>query len=89
MSDNVLKRRANAHFRKPPGVEDGDTIMSESETIAAAVTANSARLKDLRLARDAAVHAAPPIPVKKSRGKKKRPAQSLSDWLKNRRVAAR
>jgi hypothetical protein len=94
MSDNLIKQRADAHFRKLPGVEDGKTIMTESETAAAAVAAKSARLKELRLARDAADQAAPPKsiavktanPVKKAGGKKKRPAVSLSNWLKSRQV---
>jgi hypothetical protein len=90
MSDSLTKRRADAHFSKLPGVEDGKTIMTESE----AVAAKSARLKELRLARDVAEQAAPAIPVKKAgkkngkqNGKKKRPAVSLSDWLKNRQAA--
>ena len=66
--------------------------MTESEAVAAAVAAKSARLKELRLARDAAEQAAPAIPVKKAgkktaERKKKRPAVSLSDWLKNRQAA--
>ena len=94
MSDSLTKRRADAHFSKLPGVDDGKTIMTESEAIAAAVAAKSVRLKELRLARDAAEQAAPAIPVKKAgkktdrkNGKKKRPAVSLSDWLKNRQAA--
>ncbi len=54
MSDNLIKRRADAHFSKLPGVEIGKTITTESEAVAAAVAAKSARLKELRLARDAA-----------------------------------
>jgi hypothetical protein len=94
MSDSMIKRRADAHFSKLPGVEIGKTITTESEAVAAAVAAKSARLKELRLARDAAAQAAPVIAVKKAakktdkkNGKKKRPAVSLSDWLKNRQVA--
>ena len=94
MSDSLIKRRADAHFSKLPGVEVGKTIMSESETIAAAVAVKSARLKELRLARDAAEQAAPAIAVKKAgkknskkSDKKKRPTVSLSDWLKNRQAA--
>ena len=88
MLDGLTKRRADAHFSKLPGVDDGKTIMTESEAGAAAIAANSARLKGLRLARDAAEQAAPPkaIPAKKSRRKKKRPDVSLSDWLKNRQA---
>jgi hypothetical protein len=98
MLDSLIKRRADAHFSTLPGVEVGKTVMTESEAIAAAVAAKSARLKELRLARDAAEQAAPAIPVKKAgkkngkqngkqNGKKIRPAVSLSDWLKNRQSA--
>ena len=94
MSDGLTKRRADAHFSKLPGVDDGKTIMTESEAIAAAVAAKSVRLKELRLARDAAEQVAPGIPVTKAgkkngkqNAKKKRPAVSLSDWLKSRQAA--
>ncbi len=98
MSDNLLRQRSHAQFRKLPGVEDGKTIMSEYEAGAAVVAAKTARLKELRLARDAAEQAAPPkaVPVKnwvkkKTAGRtKKRPAvsvaASLTNWLKNRHV---
>jgi hypothetical protein len=90
MSDSLIKRRADAHFSKLPGVDVGKTIMTESEAVAAAVAVKSARLKELRLARDAAEQAAPAILVKKAgrkNAKKNRPAVSLSDWLKNRQAA--
>ena len=98
MLDSLIKRRADAHFSMLPGVEVGKTIMTESEAVAAAVAAKSARLKELRLARDATELAAPAIPVKKAgkkndkknsklNGKKKHQAVSLSDWLKNRQAA--
>jgi len=94
MSDSLIKRRADAHFSKLPGVEVGKTLMSESEAVAAAVAAKSARLRELRLARDAAEQAVPVIAVKKAGkktnrkiAKKKRPEESLSEWLKNRQVA--
>jgi hypothetical protein len=94
MSDSLIKRRADAHFSMLPGVEIGKTVMTESEAVAAAVAAKSARLKELRLARDAVELAAPVIAVKKAgkktdkkNGKKKHPAQSLSDWLKSRQAA--
>jgi hypothetical protein len=93
MLDGLIKRRADAHFSKLPGVDDGKTIMTESEAIVAAVAAKSVRLKELRLARDAAEQAAPAIAAKKGKknskknGKEKRPAVSLSEWLKNRQAA--
>ena len=94
MLDGLIKRRADAHFSKLPGVDDGKTIMTESEAIATAIAAKSVRLKELRLARDAAEQVAPAVPVKKA-GKKNgkrdtkkiRPAVSLSDWLKSRQAA--
>jgi hypothetical protein len=88
MADNLMKQRADARFKKLPWVEDGKTVLSETEAGAAAVATNTARLKELRLARDATGRMAPPSAKgKKVRGKKKRPALSLSDWLKQRRVA--
>jgi len=95
MLDSLIKRRADAHFSTLPGVDAGKTIMTESEAVAAAVAAKSARLKELRLARDAAEKAAPAIAVKKvgkkngKKNDKKKPPRviSLSDWLKNRQAA--
>jgi phage terminase large subunit-like protein len=91
MADNFIKQRANAQFKNPPAIDSGKPVMSESEAAADALAAKIARLKELRLARDAAELAAPPQPVpvkKKVRSKKKRapaaPAASLSDWLKDR-----
>ena len=68
--------------------------MAEYEAEAAAVRAKMARLKELRLARDAA-GGGPPAPVRKSvkvkkSGKpEKRPTGSLSDWLKDRENSGR
>jgi hypothetical protein len=89
MANNLIKQRANAQFRKLPGVEDGRNAVSEYEAAADALTAKTARLKQLRLARDAAAPAPPPaVAVKKLGRKKKRPAMSpaasLSVWLKHR-----
>jgi len=89
MSNNQMKQRANDKFKKLPGMENSKNARSEYEVRADALTAKIARLKALRLARDAAILAAPPAaPVKKKAGKKKKrpaasPAASLSDWLKN------
>jgi chromatin segregation and condensation protein Rec8/ScpA/Scc1 (kleisin family) len=87
-------QRAGAHFRKLPGVEDGKNAQPEYEAGANALAEKLARLKELRLARDAAARAAPP-PVKvkavrkkkKQKEQKKRPAVALADWLKNRHAA--
>jgi hypothetical protein len=90
MSDNLTKRQVDTRFSSLPGVEHG-----EYEAAADALEAKIARLKKLRLARDAAALAAPPkaVAVKKAAGRKKlkeqkkRPAVSLLDWLKKRRSA--
>ena len=91
MSDNFIKQRANAHFKTLPVFDGGQPAVSEYEAAADALETKIARLKELRLARDAAELAAPPKPVaaKKKPGRKKKrapvsPAVSLSDWLKSR-----
>jgi hypothetical protein len=88
-------QRAGAQFQKLPGVEDDKNAQSEYEAAADALAAKIARLKELRLARDAAALAAPPAAkVKKVRKKKmpikqkKRPAESLVDWLKSRHAVS-
>src|SRR5580700_10976167 len=91
--NNQIKQRANDKFKKLPGMEKGNSALSEYEVRADALATKIARLKALRLARDAAVLAAPPpAPVKKKASKKasktkKRaptsPAASSTDWLKN------
>lgn len=90
MSNILIKQRTDAQFRKLPGVEAGKNARLEYEAAADALAAKIARLKELRLARDAAARAAPPAaPVKKFRNKKKqkkRAAVSLLDWLKSRHV---
>ncbi len=92
MSNIQIKQRADAQFRKLPGVEDGNNAQSDYEAAADALAAKIARLKELRLARDAAEQAAPPpaVPAKKAGKKKKQNKQkertgvSLADWLKSR-----
>ena len=85
-------QRAQPKFKKLPGLEDGIDARSEDEAAAGALADKIARLKELRLARDAAARAAPkPVQVKKGRAKKKqkkRPAVALADWLKNRHAAS-
>jgi hypothetical protein len=85
-------QRAQPKFGKLPGVEAGNDARSEDETAAGALADKIARLKELRLARDAAARATPrPAPAKKGRSKKKqkkRPAVALADWLKNRHATS-
>jgi len=90
MSKNQIKQRANDQFKRLPGMEDRKNAPSEYEVRADVLTAKIARLKALRLARDAAVLAAtPPAAPKKKKASRKTkraplsPAASLTDWLKN------
>jgi len=75
------RNRADARFNKPSQVKAGK---SEQDVAAKAVLDNMARLKALRLAREAA--APPPAPAaKKARAKSAKKsaekAPALSDWL--------
>lgn len=72
MPDN-WKQQANAHFRTLPETGKRKVGISDSEAGAAAVATNTARLKGLRLARDAAEQAGQPAAVaaKKAGGRKK------------------
>jgi hypothetical protein len=75
LADDPKKAAANNQFRKLRQAEDGKRAMTEYENAAIASRAKTARLKALRLARDAeeaaALAAAPPAPVKKKAAKKK------------------
>ena len=59
------KHKADAQFRKTQRAEDGKKAMSEYEANAAAVRAKTARLRALRLARDAQEQAAPAVTTTK------------------------
>ena len=84
-----MKQRENAQFKTLPAFDIGLTALPEYEAAAGALEDKIARLKKLRLARDAAALAAPPkaVAAKKKPGRKKKPvspAAALSDWLKSR-----
>ncbi len=72
LADDTNKTAANKEFRKQRQAEDGRRAMLEYENTAAANRTKTARLKALRLARDAeeaaAAEAAPPA---KKKAKKK------------------
>jgi hypothetical protein len=70
--------KTEAHFAKMQRANTARKQLSDYETRAEALRAQTAKLKALRLARDAA---APPPPVAKRKGKSKGPAGKLSDWL--------
>ena len=76
MADNSKKNAANVQFNKLQRAEDGKRAMIEYEAAAAANRAKTARLRELRLARDAELAAnPPPPPVKKPAKKKKQAAE--------------
>lgn len=69
--------RADARFNKP------DSGKVERDATLKAVTDNMARLKALRLAREAS-EPPPPATVKKARAKSKKPGEkgpALAEWL--------
>jgi hypothetical protein len=74
------KSDANAQFAKLQRANDASKATADYENEAAAVRAKTARLKALRLARDAA--APPPAAsAPKRKAKKKSPGGKLSDFL--------
>jgi hypothetical protein len=76
LADDSKKNAANNQFRKLRQAEEGKRAMSEYENNAIASRAKTARLRELRLARDAevaaALAAAPPAPAKKKKAAKKK-----------------
>ena len=72
------RSRADARFNKAnPGKIERDAALK-------AVTDNMAKLKALRLAREATEPLRPPATVKKTRAKSKKPEEkgpALADWL--------
>jgi hypothetical protein len=74
------RNRADARFNKP---NHGKTGLSEYDVATKAVLDNMAKLKALRLAREAS-EPPRPAPVKKARSKSAKSgekAPALSDWL--------
>ena len=78
MADDSKKNAANNQFRKLRQAEEGKRAMTEYENNAIASRAKTARLRELRLARDAELAAAaalaPSPPVKKKKAAKKKEA---------------
>ena len=76
MADNPKTTAANKEFRKARQAEDGKRAMLDYENAAVATRAKTAKLKALRLARDAeeaaAAAAAPPVEKKKKKAAKKK-----------------
>jgi hypothetical protein len=76
-SKEALKKRADARFKKDERALDGRKAMSEYEAQVLAVHEKTARLKALRLAKEAQVQNEEPPPKTKVRPLKK-PQQSIT-----------
>ncbi len=74
------KHEAGAQFAKMQRASSAKKGLSDYETRAGALRAQTEKLKALRLARDAANPPAPPAAPKR-KGKSKSPSGKLSDWL--------
>jgi hypothetical protein len=92
LADHSKKDTANAEFKKAQRAEDGKSAMAEYEAQAAAQREKTARLRALRLARDAAM----PVPAPKATAAKKKapksgkgPSAKLSDWLDDQQKSGR
>lgn len=72
---------ANAQFKKAQREQDGKKAMSDYEAAGIAMRARTAKLKALRLARDAEVAAAEPIAKTVRKAKPKPP--TISDFHKD------
>jgi hypothetical protein len=82
LADDSKKNAANNQFRKLRQAEEGKRAMTEYDNNAIANRAKTARLRALRLARDAeeaaALAAAPPVPAKKKKVAKKKEVEAES-----------
>jgi|tagenome__1003787_1003787.scaffolds.fasta_scaffold19715610_2 hypothetical protein len=83
--------KPNDGIAKLVRAEDAKKAMAEYHQAAAAVDANTVRLRALRLEREAAVakEAPPPAPKRKTAKKAKPATGSLSQWLKEREGSGR
>lgn len=76
LADDAKTNAANKEFRKARQAEEGRRAMLDYENAAAANRVKTAKLRALRLARDAedaaALAAAPPPEPKKAKAKKKK-----------------
>ena len=91
MADDSKKQQADAQFRKIQRAEDGKKAMAEYEAGANATRIKTEKLRQLRLARDAAEQAAAPVKsIPKKRVKKaESPAGSLDTWLSGQSASGR
>jgi hypothetical protein len=91
LADQSKTNKAEVQFKKLQRAEDGKKAMSEYEAEGVALRERTAKLKAMRLARDAsAATQAAAAPAKKKPAKaKKKSTASLSDWLKDQKTGGR
>ena len=85
MTERSKKDEAQAQFDKVQRANDAKRAVADYEAEAAAMRAKTAKLRALRLARDAELAAAAPpaAPKKKPAAKKKAATSTLSEWLES------
>jgi choline dehydrogenase-like flavoprotein len=87
------RNRADARFNKATRAASGaHSGKTERDAALKAVTDNMAKLKALRLAREAAEPPRPAAPLKKTRAKSKKSDEkgpALADWLANQQSGGR
>lgn len=83
MTDNAKTATADAQFKKAQREQDGKKAMIEYEAAGAAMRAKTAKLKALRLARDAELAATEgsDLPVKTRKAKPRAP--TISDFRRD------
>ncbi len=92
MVERSRKDVAQAQFEKVQRANDARKAMADYEAEAVAMRAKTARLRALRLARDAELAAAAPAAAPKKAkpaGKKKAAASTLAEWLERETDAGR
>jgi hypothetical protein len=95
MAEKSKKDDAQAQFAKGQRADDAKKAMADYEAAADAMRIKTARLRALRLARDAETAAAAPPPAPKAKtavkktAKKKTATSTLSDWLDTENKAGR
>jgi len=89
----MAEKKPNDALRKLAQAEDAKKARAEYDAAAKAVDANTARLRALRLEREAAaanaVPDAKPAKKKTAAKKTKAPAGKLSDWLQDQKGSGR
>jgi hypothetical protein len=88
----MAEKKPNDALRKLAQAEDAKKARAEYDAAAKALDANTARLRALRLEREAAAASAAPPPKaakKKPAKKAKAAAGKLSDWLEDQKGSGR